>query len=107
LASSREAFGLVAAEAMRAGLPVVATNVGGLAGIVEDGKTGYLVPPLSPALLGQALQRLVMDASLRRTMGAAGQSRADEHFSDERYLRDIEQLYLELSVVGRGKTGGR
>ena len=100
IASSREAFGLVAAEAMRAGLPVVATRVGGLAEIVIDGDTGFLVPPLEPSCLADALQRLVGDPALRKRMGAAGQVRADEHYSLERYLGEVHALYLEL--VERG-----
>ena len=96
LASSREAFGLVAAEAMRAGLPVVATSVGGLAEIVLDGVTGYLVPPLQPASLAEALRPLVDDPERRELMGAAGAERADEYYSIDRYLDEVEALYLGL-----------
>ena len=96
IASSREAFGLVAAEAMRAGLPVVATRVGGLAEVVVDQETGLLVPPLDVRNLAAALQRLVDDPGLRRRMGVAGRVRADEHYSVERYLHEVRALYLEL-----------
>jgi L-malate glycosyltransferase len=96
LASSREAFGLVAAEAMRAGLPVVATAVGGLGEIVLDGETGSLVPPSAPAQLAAALERLVADAALRRRMGEAGRVRADQDYSVERYVSDVEQLYRDV-----------
>ena len=100
IASSREAFGLVAAEAMRAGLPVVATKVGGLAEIVLDQETGFLVPPLAPEHLAHALDRLTHDAALRERMGRSGRQRADVHYSVERYLTDVERLYGDL-VGGR------
>lgn len=96
IASSREAFGLVAAEAMRAGLPVVATRVGGLAEIVIDGRTGFLVPLLDPRSLASALQRLVDCRELREQMGTAGRMRADGCYSVERYLAEVRSLYLDL-----------
>lgn len=96
ITSSREAFGLVAAEAMRAGLPVVATDVGGLADIVVDEVTGLLVPPRRPDRVAAALQRLVDDPALRERMGAAGRQRADEEYSVERYLAEVEALYRRL-----------
>ena len=100
IASSREAFGLVAAEAMRASLPVVATAVGGLAEVVDDRVTGFLVPPLTPPALADGLRPLIDDADLRSSMGSAGAARADELYSLDRYLGDVEELYLEL--VGKG-----
>ena len=99
LASAREGFGLVVAEAMRMGLPVVATAVGGIPGIVVDGETGFLVPPLRPAALAEKLEILMNDAALRRRFGEAGRQRADAHFSAERYVADVATLYH--AVVGR------
>jgi glycosyltransferase involved in cell wall biosynthesis len=69
--SWNEAFSLVAAEAMAAGRPVVATNVGGLAEIVEDGVTGLLVPPRDDAALGAAILRLAEDPALAEHLGHA------------------------------------
>jgi L-malate glycosyltransferase len=99
LASSREAFGLVVAEAMRAGLPVVATGVGGVADVVQDGLTGYLVQPGEPSQLAEAIGALVAKPQLRKRMGSAGRQRADELYSAERYVRDIEHLYRDLVGV--------
>jgi L-malate glycosyltransferase len=101
-ASSREALGLVAAEAMRAGLPVVATGVGGLAESVVDGVTGYLVPPLRPDRLAEALRSLVYDAKRREQMGAAGAERADKYYSIDRYLREVQALHLDVLERGSG-----
>jgi L-malate glycosyltransferase len=93
LVSSREAFGLVAAEAMHARLPVVATAVGGLASVVSDGVTGFLVPPRDPGALAAALEPLLRDHQLRARMGTAGRSRAEELYGDQRYADEIARLY--------------
>ena len=69
--SRREGFGVVCAEAMAHGRPVVATAVGGLRDLVADGVTGLLVPPQHPAALRAALDRLLADAGLRDRLGSA------------------------------------
>ena len=83
-------------EAMASGLPVVATQVGGVPELVVDGETGVLVPPRDPTALADALVRLLQDAALRRRMGHAGRARVQEHFSVERMVRETEGLYEEL-----------
>jgi len=100
LASAREAFGLVNAEAMRCGLPVVATAVGGIPDVVLDGETGLLVPPRDTAALAAALRRVLNDDVLRHWLGAAGKVRADRLFSAERYVGDIEELYDRAVAQG-------
>lgn len=94
--SSREGFGLVAAEAMLHRLPVVASQVGGLADVVLDGITGYLVPPRDPRALAKRIEKLLTEPDLRQGMGAAGYQRATESFSAARYCREVESLYLGL-----------
>ncbi len=74
--SRREGYGVVAREAMAYGRAVVATNVGGLPDAIEDGVTGLLVPARDPQALRAALERLLGDASLRESLGAAGRRRA-------------------------------
>jgi glycosyltransferase involved in cell wall biosynthesis len=84
--SRREGFGVVCAEAMAHGRPVVACAVGGLLDLVVDGETGLLVPALDPAALRAALERLLGDAGLRRRLGDAGRARARGAFSWERFV---------------------
>jgi glycosyltransferase involved in cell wall biosynthesis len=79
--SRREGFGVACLEAMAHGRPVVATRVGGLKDLVQDGETGIVVPPRDPAALRAALQRLLADPQLRRRLGAAGRERARQRFS--------------------------
>jgi glycosyltransferase involved in cell wall biosynthesis len=69
---------------MAAGLPVVASRVGGISEIVADGETGLLVEPDDAESLAAALERLVDDAELRARFGEAGRQRAAERFSWDR-----------------------
>ncbi len=94
--SRRESMPNVVLEAMAHGLPVVATDVGGLSEIVEQGKTGLLVPPSSPAALAKALRQLVGDAERRRALGQAGRARVQEVFSLTQMVRRHEELFEEL-----------
>jgi glycosyltransferase involved in cell wall biosynthesis len=89
-------------EAMAAGLPVVASAVGGVPELVEDGSTGLLVPPGDPAALAAALDRLLADPDLSKRLGAAGRSRARERFDVEVVRRAHLDLYArELARAGR------
>jgi glycosyltransferase involved in cell wall biosynthesis len=83
-------------EAMAAGLPIVATAVGGTPEVVVDGVTGLLVPPRDPSALAGALVTLLQDADLRHRMGRAGRERVKQYFSLERMVRRTEALYEEL-----------
>ncbi len=89
-----EGFGLAAAEAMAAGLPVVATRVPGLKDVIEDRRTGILVEPGHAGALGEAIGRLLDDAELRRCMGSAGRRRIEELFSLEQMIKNYTELYL-------------
>jgi len=79
--SRREGFGVVCAEAMAYGRPVVAGAVGGLLDLVVDGETGLLVPPRDVGALRVALERLLGDLELRRRLGAAARKRIEERFA--------------------------
>ena len=96
LSSRWEGLPTVVIEAMMASLPVVATRVGGLPELVEEGVSGLLVPPGSPAALHGALARLVADPAQRQAMGKAGRDRALRLFSLSRMVRETDWLYAEL-----------
>jgi glycosyltransferase involved in cell wall biosynthesis len=92
LASSSEGMPVSVLEAMAAGLPVVASRVGGLPEQVVDGVTGVLVEPGDPEDLAEALAGLVADRELRRRLGAAGRARAEQAFD----LEPFRSAHLEL-----------
>jgi glycosyltransferase involved in cell wall biosynthesis len=97
LASSEpEPFGLVVIEAMATAKPVVATDRGGPAEIVEEGRTGCLVPPRDPPAMAAALARLVADPAGARAMGEAGRRRVEALYSVDRYIAGIERVYDEI-----------
>lgn len=99
-----EGFGMVALEAMERGRAVVATAVGGLPEIVEDGVTGVLVPPADPRALADALGALLADRARVAAMGAAGRRRALEHFAQARCTERTEELYrAALARSGRAR----
>ena len=76
-----EPFGIINLEAMACETPVVASGVGGILEVVEDGKTGLLVPPARPDELASALKRVLDDRTTARAMGKAGRKRVEEKFS--------------------------
>lgn len=92
-----EGFGLAAAEAMAAGLPVVGTKVDGLSEIIEDGVTGYLLPAGDSHQLARALIRSLSNAEKRKTMGQRGKDRVRKLFSVQRFSNSIIAAYHELS----------
>lgn len=94
--SLTEAFPMAALEAMGHGLPIIATNVGGLPELVEDGRTGYLVPPSNHQALAKALRALIVDTKLRQEMGAAGCRRVRESFSVDRMVAQTTAIYESL-----------
>ncbi|MBN1993495.1 MAG: glycosyltransferase [Anaerolineae bacterium] len=85
-------------EAMAAGLPVVATAVGGTPEVVVDGVTGLIVPPGDPMALAGAIHHLLVDTNLRGQMGRAGQSRVQQHFDIQQNVERTESLYKELLI---------
>lgn len=83
-------------EAMAAGLPVIATNVGGTSEAVVDGLTGVLVPPRDSSALAEAMVMLLSDQNLRHGMGKAGRERVVSHFAVRHMIEQTEQLYEQL-----------
>jgi glycosyltransferase involved in cell wall biosynthesis len=96
LTSISEGIPLTIIEAMAAGLPVVATQVGGVGEIVEDGLTGLLAPAGDDANLADRILRLAADAALRIQMGQLGRQRVMELFSESQMHDRYLQLYQEM-----------
>jgi glycosyltransferase involved in cell wall biosynthesis len=92
LPSRHEGFGVVLLEAMRLGLPIIATNVGGIPEVVEDGRQGILIPPREPAALMEAITRILDDEALRGRLGGAGPARA-ALFTERSMCERWEQIY--------------
>lgn len=91
-----EGFGLVAVEAMAAGLPVVASNADGLREVVKDGETGLSFESGNPNDLAEKLLFLLNKPDVRNYMGMAGRVRVQENFSIEQYGQRIERLYTTI-----------
>ncbi len=96
LASKTETLPISILEAMRAGLPVVASDVGGVSEEVLDGETGILVAPCSVEELSAALRRLLADKSLRIAMGRAGRRRFEEYFRADKMIQQTEKVYRQV-----------
>jgi glycosyltransferase involved in cell wall biosynthesis len=96
LASDREGAPLTILEYMALGRAVVATRVGGIPELVEDGRDAVLVPPGDAAALAGAIGRLLDDPAERLRLGSAASARQTEKYSFDEMTRQVESLYLEL-----------
>jgi glycosyltransferase involved in cell wall biosynthesis len=95
LPSVAEAFGLVLAEALYLGVPVVASRVGGIPEIVDDGVDGLLVPPADSSALAAALADLLLDPARRARLAGEGRGKVLRRFRFEDMVRAYEALYDE------------
>jgi glycosyltransferase involved in cell wall biosynthesis len=95
MTSEREAFPNAMLEAMSSELPVVATRVGGIPEMVDDGETGILVDPHNPEAVADALTRLLTDKNLREYMGQRGREKILAMYSIDRMVRETERVLLE------------
>lgn len=92
-----EPFGMVLTEAMAMKKPVVATKAGGPLDIVIDGTTGLLVPISDSKKMAGAIIKILKDPQLAKSMGLNGRIRAEKVFSKERYARQVEEIYRNLT----------
>jgi len=102
--SLSEGLSNVVLESMAAGVPVVATRVGGTPELLEDGVTGLLVPPCDAPALAVAIGRLLEDEPLARRLGEAARARAVDRFSMQHMVRQTEELYRALLRGDRSAT---
>lgn len=92
-----EPFGLAVLEAMAVGTPVIASATGGLREIIEDGRSGLLVPPEDSAALAAAIDRALTDPALAARLSAGGRRRAEDDFSEERMMTRLVTIYREVA----------
>lgn len=105
LPSYREAQGLAILEAMALRRPVVATAVGGVPEMIEDGRTGLLVPPRDPEALAGAICRLLLDHPLADTLARAGHDLVRSRFSVEHMVSAVSEIYVEGAAVVAARGG--
>jgi glycosyltransferase involved in cell wall biosynthesis len=91
-----EGFGLVLVEAMREGIPVVGSNIGGINEVITDGFNGRLVEPGNPRQLADTIQEIFDDEVKKELLVANGRKTAKDKYSLERYLTDYRQLLLNI-----------
>jgi len=101
LVSNWEGFPLSILEAMRAGLPVVASSVGGIEESVRDGETGFLVPRGGVELLQERLARLLTDPELRVRLGAHGRAHYEQHFTLSHSVAKTLAVYEDVLATGK------
>lgn len=104
LPSEMEAFPNAIIEAMAAGLPVVATAVGGIPELVEDGRTGRLVPPGNPEALAAALVEVLSEPDRAAEYGRAGRRSVEQTYSFERMVEQFETLYVSELERSRDRS---
>lgn len=96
IASTSEGCSVVALESMAAGVPLVATSVGGTPEIVVHGETGLIIEPRRPEQIVEAVLSLASDGKRRRAMGLRAAERVRQHFTAQRMVGDFETVYAEL-----------
>ena len=96
--SSREGLGISIIEAMAAEKPVVATDIGGIPEVVQNGETGLLVPPRDPEALAHAVIDLFQNPGKAEEMGRQGRIKFKQELTNKRMLREVENLY-KASII--------
>jgi glycosyltransferase involved in cell wall biosynthesis len=104
LSSRREGSPLAMLEYMAGGAPIVATAVGGVPELIQDGEHGLLVPPNNPPALAAAIDRLLGDRVLAARLGAAAKARQRAEYDLDVVIQRLQRLYIELYERARAKT---
>ena len=99
--SVSEAFGMSLVEAMATGTPTIGTDVGGMPEIIQQGETGFVVPPENPAAMAKAIAQILSDESLRERMSKASRKRAVDIFSWQAITRSLQNNYEQLLAVDK------
>lgn len=94
--SNMESFGVAAIEASAAGLPVVASDAEGFQEVIEDNVTGIIVKRREPMQAAEALEKLILNAGLRREMGVAGRKRVEHLYEWDENVATMEQIYKSV-----------
>lgn len=94
--SNSESFGVAIIEASSCSKPVVVSNVGGLPEVVEDGVSGFVVPPRDPQKTAEAIEKLVLDESLRKQIGQNGRERVKRLYNWDDNVKQMIKVYKEL-----------
>ena len=102
MASFAEGVPVVLMEAMAAGVPVVATHIAGVPELVEDGVSGFLVPPGDPAALSEKVSFLLDDAELRNRFGAVGRAKVEREFN---IITEADRLVRIMTTALGGRVG--
>jgi glycosyltransferase involved in cell wall biosynthesis len=99
LPSAQESFGLAALEAMACEVPVVASNIGGLPEVIEDGVSGFLHPPTDADGMAASTLRLLTDQPLHQRMAEAARASAKRRFCDDKIVPLYERYYEEALIA--------
>ena len=94
--SDSESFGVAVVEASSCAKPVVVSNIGGLPEVVEDGITGYVVPPRNPEKTAKAIEKLILDKDLRVTIGNSGRNRVNKMYNWNNNVNQMINIYKEV-----------
>ena len=94
--SNSESFGVAVIEASSCEKPVVVSDVGGLPEVVEDGVTGFIVPPRNPEATAAAIEKLILDESLRDKMGKAGRERVKRLYDWNNNVENMINIYEDV-----------
>lgn len=101
LSSSSEGLSNALIEYAGVGIPAVATDVGGNSEVVQDGHTGFVVPPASPEPMAERICRLLADSTLRKTFGQNARRKAEAHYAETKVLEEYVSLYLRIAGKAR------